>query len=182
MRFSVLLIISFLNVIILFQGFAEESNYINKNEKLHLNMFTKKIFNKEFVNTSSLEDFSRSFKRLNSVQILKIDKLKLNRIYEELNQEKKSKFDFLIKKVSEEAIKKTQNEINYFYKYLKIIIREIVEINDLAHFEIKLVEQLKLKSKDHLDYKNYNNNYFFYLINHLRYEIFISYLIKNQNL
>ena len=93
MRFSILLIISFLNVIILFQGFAEESNYINKNEKLHLNKFTKSIFNKEFVNTSSLEDFSRSFKRLNSVQILKIDKLKLNRIYKELNKEKKNKLN-----------------------------------------------------------------------------------------
>ena len=157
----------------------EKKSYSNSTEKLFVtNKLTFNLFIKEFVQTRSLKDFYRSYKRIKIKSLINTENDKNNElIFSYLKPNEISEINNLISKISYQALLKSKGKKNRFYSNLNLLIIDINKINVLAEYEIKFVEELRKISEDHAFSKN--NHYYKYLIDHARYEIFINYFINN---
>ena len=146
-------------------AFANKDNIANEKK-----LISFKDFKKEFILTNSLESYIKSLKRLGENYNVYLNDESLDNINKELNDNTKDKIQILMKSLIKNVNLKVNFKNNEYYGVLKEITLLAQEINVAAYLEILLVKEEKLVGSKPISYLM-NNSYFFYLINHVRYEV-----------
>ena len=156
-----------------FTAFANNNSAPNKKK-----IISFKDFKKEFILTNSLESYIKSLKRLESTYNIHFRNEIFEKINEDLNNNNKDKIQTLMKALIKNISLKMNFKKNQYYNLIKEVTLLANEINVAAYLEILLVKEEKLIGNKPVNH-NMNNDYFFYLINRARYEIFTKTLFHS---
>lgn len=156
-----------------FTAFANNNSAPNKKK-----IISFKDFKKEFILTNSIESYKKSLKRLENSYNINFHNEIFEKINEDLNNNIKDKIQVLMQALIKNISLKVNFKKNQYYNIIKQLTLLANEIKVAAHLEILLVkEEILISHKPVND--NINNNYFFYLIDHARYEIFTKILFHS---
>lgn len=129
-----------------------------------------KDFEKEFILTTSLESYIRSLYRLENHYNIRLSNKTINKVYKNININIKEQVEILISSLIKNTWLKANFKKNEYYSITDKIRLLANEINVAAYIEILLVKEQTLVGSKAVVFAKHNS-YFFYLIDHVRYEV-----------